>query len=124
RRGLQQGGRGADELAAHLAARVDDGAAGRDRAAAPPTAPAPRGPRPVTALRLANVPTPKGTCAVSPPTTVTQSSGTPSASAATWAKLVSCPCPELIAPVATSTRPARSSFTLTPSNGPMAVPST
>jgi len=39
----------------------------------------------VTPLRLANVPTPKGTPAVSPPVTVTQSSGTPSASAATWA---------------------------------------
>ena len=45
----------------------------------------------VTALRLANVPTPNGTAAVSPPMTVTQSIGTPSASAATWAKLVSCP---------------------------------
>src|SRR5256886_3028271 len=43
----------------------------------------------VTALRLAKVPTPKGTAAVSPPVTVTQSSGTPRASAATWAKPVS-----------------------------------
>jgi len=36
----------------------------------------------VTALRLANVPTPNGTAAVSPPMTVTHSSGTPRASAA------------------------------------------
>ena len=78
----------------------------------------------VTALRLAKVPTPKGTAAVSPPMTVIQSIGTPRASAAIWAKLVSCPWPELIAPVATSTRPARSSFTVAPSKGPMAVPST
>ena len=69
----------------------------------------------VTALRLAKVPTPKGTAAVSPPITVTQSSGTPRASAATWAKLVSWPCPELTAPVATITRPWRSSFTVAPS---------
>ena len=78
----------------------------------------------VTALRLANVPTPNGTAAVSPPITVTQSIGTPSASAATCAKLVSCPWPELTAPVATVTCPARSTFTVTPSNGPIAVPST
>ncbi len=43
----------------------------------------------VTPLRLAKVPTPKGTVAVSPPTTVTCSSGTPSASAHTWANDVS-----------------------------------
>src|SRR5437870_5588119 len=46
-----------------------------------------------TALRLAKVPTPKATAAVSPPTTVTQSTGTPSASAATWANVVSWPWP-------------------------------
>ena len=69
----------------------------------------------VTALRLAKVPTPKGTAAVSPPITVTHSIGTPRASAATCAKLVSWPWPELTAPVATTTRPERSSLTVTPS---------
>ena len=78
----------------------------------------------VTPLRLANVPMPNGTPAVSPPVTVTQSSGTPSASAATCANDVSWPWPEHTAPVATCTRPAASSVTRAPSNGPMAVPST
>ena len=77
-----------------------------------------------TALRLAKVPTPKATAAVSPPTTVTQSSGTPSASAATWANVVSWPWPAEAAPVATLTRPARSSLTVAPSKGPIPVPST
>ena len=78
----------------------------------------------VTPLRLAKVPTPKGTAAVSPPMTVIHSSGTSRASAAIWANDVSWPWPELTAPVATRTRPARSSVTRAPSNGPMAVPST
>ena len=46
-----------------------------------------------TALREANVPTPKGMAAVSPPITVTQSRGMPRASAAICANDVSCPCP-------------------------------
>ena len=69
----------------------------------------------LTALRLAKVPMPKGMAAVSPPTTVTQSSGTPRASAATWAKEVSCPCPWLQAPVATTARPDASIRTVAPS---------
>ena len=69
----------------------------------------------LTALRLAKVPTPKGIAAVSPPTTVTHSSGMPSASAATWANEVSCPCPWLAAPVATTARPEASSLTAAPS---------
>ena len=77
-----------------------------------------------TALRLAKEPIPNGMAAVSPPTTVTHSSGMPSASAATCANEVSCPCPWLHAPVATTARPERSMRTLAPSYGPMAVPST
>ena len=78
----------------------------------------------LTALRLANVPTPKGIAAVSPPTTVTHSIGTPSASAATCANEVSCPCPWLAAPVATTACPDASIRTVAPSYGPIAVPST
>ena len=78
----------------------------------------------VTPLRLAKVPMPNGTAAVSPPVTVTHSSGTPRTSAQIWANDVSWPWPELTAPVATTTRPARSSVTRAPSNGPIAVPST
>ena len=77
-----------------------------------------------TALRLANVPMPNGMAAVSPPITVTQSIGIPSTSAATWANEVSCPCPWLAAPVATTARPEASIRTVAPSYGPMAVPST
>ncbi len=68
-----------------------------------------------TALREAKVPTPNGMAAVSPPTTVTQSSGMPRASAAIWANDVSCPCPWQQAPVATTARPAASSLTVAPS---------
>jgi hypothetical protein len=77
-----------------------------------------------TALRLANVPTPNGIAAESPPITVTQSSGMPSASAATCANVVSCPCPCAHAPVATTARPVESIRTLALSYGPIAVPST
>src|SRR2546430_8475616 len=46
-----------------------------------------------TSERLARVPDPRGVIDVSPYTTSTSSNGTPSASAAIWAKVVSIPWP-------------------------------
>ena len=45
-------------------------------------------PPPVTALRLAHVPQPRGVACVSPCTTATSSTATPSASATSWAYMV------------------------------------
>src|SRR4029450_4525701 len=80
-----------------------------------------------TALREAKVPTPNGMAAVSPPTTVTQSRGMPRASAAIWAKDVSCPCPWLQAPVAPPVPPAapsppRAPPSVEPPRGPLVGP--
>src|SRR4029453_14355590 len=75
-----------------------------------------------TALREANVPTPKGIAAVSPPTTVTHSSGMPRASAAICANDVSCPWPWLHAPGATVAWPEASSLTGGPPAGPLVRP--
>src|SRR3972149_216318 len=60
---------------------------------------------PTAAPRLPYVPPPLGETAVSPKRTSTSSIGTPSSSAAIWAKAVSLPCPCGVAPVMTTTLP-------------------
>src|SRR5262252_472939 len=70
---------------------------------------------PTTALRLANVPTPKGRAAVSALSTVTCAQDTPRASAASCANVVACPCPCEQAPVTTTTPPDASTATVAPS---------
>src|SRR5439155_777788 len=52
-----------------------------------------RAPPPAIIARLANVPVPTGTEAVSTGTTSTSSGERPSVSPTNWAKTVSCPCP-------------------------------
>jgi starch phosphorylase len=69
----------------------------------------------VLALRLANVPMPKGSAAVSALSTVTCARGTPSASAVNCANVVACPCPCEQAPVTTTTPPEASTATVAPS---------
>ncbi len=78
----------------------------------------------ITAARDANVPTPYLNRRVSPVVTVTRSTGTPSSWAAIWANTVSCPCPCVVRPVATTTSPLVSTRTWAPSYGPTPVPST
>src|SRR5205085_193104 len=69
----------------------------------------------VTAARDANVPTAYPNRRVSPVTTSTSASGTPSSSAAIWANTVWWPCPWLVSPVATLTFPVVSMTTCAPS---------
>ena len=69
----------------------------------------------VTIARLANVPAPQLNREVSPVTTVTSAGEHPSASAAICAKVVWCPCPCVVTPVATSTLPLGSTRTWAPS---------
>ncbi len=69
----------------------------------------------VTSARLANVPAPQLKRLVSPVTTVTSAGSQPRASAAIWAKIVGCPCPWVVSPVATYTWPLGSTRTWAPS---------
>ena len=68
-----------------------------------------------TAVRLANVPTPQPSRRVSPVVTRTCSIGTPSSSAAIWAKIVWWPWPWVARPVATVTVPSTWTLTAAPS---------
>jgi len=65
--------------------------------------------------RLAHVPPPYGTTAVSPETTRTRSTSTPSSSAMIWAGAVGVPCPWLVTPTRAVTAPDGSSRTVVPS---------
>jgi len=60
---------------------------------------------PIAIERLPNVPTPRGTTALSPNRSTTSSSATPRRSAAIWAKTVSCPWPWGDVLLRTTTRP-------------------
>ena len=80
-------------------------------------------PPPSAVLRLPKVPKPSGPLRVSPWTTVTSSGVTPSASATTWANVVSWPWPCALEPVMAVTRPERSTLTL-PLSQPSAQGST
>ncbi len=62
--------------------------------------------------RLADVCWSYGTTAVSPMTTVTQSSGAPSSWAAIWAKIVRAPWPMSEVPAKTTTLPSARSRTV------------
>ena len=62
-------------------------------------------------------PPPTGTTSVSPWIRCTQSSGTPSQSVTSCAKLVWWPCPLDSVPIATSTRPSGATVTLVHSRG-------
>ena len=77
-----------------------------------------------TAVRLANVPTPQPSRRVSPVATWMRSIGTPSSSAAIWARIVWWPWPWLDSPVATVTVPSTWTSIAAPSYGPIPVPST
>ena len=68
-----------------------------------------------TAARLAKVPVPQWNSPVSPVTTSTSSTGTPSSSATIWAKVVWWPWPWVPTPVATQTLPEGSTCTRAPS---------
>ena len=78
----------------------------------------------VTMARLAKVPAPQLKARLSPVTTVTSARSQPSAAAAICAKVVWCPWPCVVSPVATRTLPLGSTRTWAPSYGPMPVPST
>jgi hypothetical protein len=67
------------------------------------------------ATRLPPVPLPKGRVAVSPDTTETFASSTPSSAAAICAIVVSCACPWDDTPMITCTLPAVSTRTSAPS---------
>ena len=66
---------------------------------------------------------PNGILAVSPCTTSTCDSGTPSWSDTSWAKVVSCPWPWLCVPVNTVTLPVGCTRTLATSYNPARAPS-
>ena len=70
---------------------------------------------PIGMPRLAHVPPPYGTTAVSPETTATDSTGTPSSSATIWASAVRVPWPWSVSPVSTVTAPEGSKRTVVPS---------
>src|SRR3972149_6665059 len=72
-------------------------------------------PPPITAWRDANAPRPNGVASVSPSITVTESNGTPSSEATTWAIVVSSPCPWEVTPASTVTAPDGSIRTVAPS---------
>ncbi len=65
---------------------------------------------------------PNGTAAVSPWTISTSSNGTCSSSAASWAKVVSCPCPWLWEPVKTVIFPVGVTRTCALSQRPACAP--
>ncbi len=74
-----------------------------------------------TVLRLPKVPMPRVMWLVSPVMTFTFSGATPIASAATWEKVDTWPCPWGLAPVATTTVPSGSTRIFAPSKGPLPV---
>ena len=78
----------------------------------------------MTVWRLAKPPRPSDTPAVSPATTFTLSTSTPSCAAAICAIAVPRPCPIADAPVNTVTLPVREMRTSPDSNGPRPVPFT
>src|SRR5262249_42135460 len=75
------------------------------------------------ALRLPYVPYPNGVPSVSPSSTVTSSTGTPSSDATTCATVVSWPCPCDCEPVVTTTFPVRWTRTFALSQSPAPQPS-
>jgi hypothetical protein len=74
--------------------------------------------------RLAQVPPPYGTIAVSPMSTVTASIGTPSSSATIWASAVRVPCPCSVTPASAVTAPEGSIRSVVPSCPEMGAPPT
>ena len=72
-------------------------------------------PPPITAWREAKAPRPNGVASVSPSTTRTEATGTPSSEATIWAMVVSVPWPCDVTPARTVTAPDGSIRTVAPS---------